>query len=321
MYIVTGAAGFIGSCMVGKLNAEGICNVVIVDDFSRDDRLENWNNKKFVQKVDRDDFLQWLKVNAKDIEGIYHLGARSSTTEVRWHVLEQLNINYTKVLWNICAEYEIPLVYASSAATYGNGDMGYDDDLMKIKDLKPLNLYGRSKQKFDLWQLSQEKKPKFWAGLKFFNVYGPNEYHKQLMASVVLHSFDQILKKGSVGLFRSYKEEYKDGQQLRDFVYVKDLVEVMFFLMTVKPKSDIYNVGTGLARSFYDLAKNTFIAMNIPIDIDFIPMPEDIKDKYQYFTEAKIDKLRNVGYDKSFYSLEEGVKDYVQGYLINHLYY
>ena len=321
MKVVTGAAGFIGSCMVGKLNAEGIENIAIVDDFSKTDRQNNWIHKKYALKIDREDFIEWFKENAKQVDGVFHMGARSHTTEFDWNIFLKFNINYSKAIWKICAQYDIPLIYASSAATYGNGELGYDDSLASIPNLQPLNPYGRSKQEFDLWQLSQENKPKFWAGLKFFNVYGPNEYHKQRMASVILHAFEQIKEKGKVGLFKSYKDGYEDGKQLRDFVYVKDLLEVMYFLMTKQPQSDIYNVGTGQARSFYDLATNTFGAMNKQPNIEFIPMPEDIRDKYQYFTQAKIDKLRKVGYNKTFYSLEAGVKDYVQNYLINNLYY
>ena len=321
MKIVTGAAGFIGSCMLGKLNSQGIEDIVIVDDFSRQDRGNNWINKKYALRIDREEFIGWFKENARDTDCVFHLGARSHTTEFDWNVFLKLNLNYTKEIWKICSQYNIPLIYASSAATYGDGSMGYDDDLSKIESLQPLNPYGRSKQEFDVWQLSQKERPEHWYGLKFFNVYGPNEYHKQRMASVVLHSFEQINEKGKVGLFKSYKEGFKDGEQLRDFVYVRDLVDIMYFLMTDKPQSDIYNIGTGNARSFYDLAKSTFFAMEREVNIEFIPMPEDIRDKYQYFTQAKMDKLRNAGYAKPLYSLEEGVKDYVQNYLNNHLYY
>lgn len=321
MKIITGAAGFIGSCMLSKLNNESIEDIIIVDDFSHQERKANYETKKYLKEIDREDFVDWFKDNAKDVEVVFHLGARSSTTGKDWETYLKLNLNYSKSLWNICAENSIPFIYASSAATYGAGEMGYDDDLSKIKDLKPLNLYGKSKQDFDVWQMQQDKKPSFWAGLKFFNVYGPNEYHKGRMASVILHSFEQINEKGKVGLFKSYKEGFKDGEQLRDFVYVKDLVDVMYFLWREQPQSDIYNVGTGNARSFYDLAKNTFISMGLQPNIEFIPMPEDIRGKYQYFTQAKMEKLRKAGYTKPFYSLEEGVKDYVQNYLQGHLYF
>lgn len=321
MKIITGAAGFIGSCMLSKLNNESIEDIIIVDDFSHIERKANYETKKYIKEIERENFIDWFEKNAKDVEVVFHLGARSSTTGKDWETYLKLNLNYSKSLWNICAENAIPFIYASSAATYGAGEMGYDDDLSKVKDLKPLNLYGKSKQDFDMWQMQQEHKPSFWAGLKFFNVYGPNEYHKGRMASVILHSFEQINEKGKVGLFKSYKEGFKDGEQLRDFVYVKDLVDVMYFLWKEQPKSDIYNVGTGNARSFYDLAKNTFISMGLQPNIEFIPMPEDIRDKYQYFTQAKMEKLRKAGYTKPFYSLEEGVKDYVQNYLQGHLYF
>ena len=320
MIVVTGAAGFIGSCMIGKINATGREDIVIVDNFSRADRENNWKNKKFALKIDRKDFIDWFNDNAKDIESVYHLGARTDTTEFDWEVFVKLNVNYTKSIWKICSEYDIPIVYASSAATYGNGENGYDDDVLKIKDLKPLNPYGRSKQEFDMWQLEQDKRPTFWAGLKFFNVYGPNEYHKKRMASVILHTFDTVNETDKMGLFKSYKDGYKDGWQLRDFVYIKDLVDVMYFLMNEKPNSSIYNIGTGKARSFYDLAYNTFITMGKEPNIEFIDMPLDIRDKYQYFTQANINKLRSVGYKKAFYTLEEGIKDYVQNYLMEHNY-
>lgn len=321
MKIVTGAAGFIGSCMVSKLNQEKEKDIIIVDDFSRQDRKENWENKQYIKKIDRKDFIEWFKENAKDVDGVFHLGARTDTTEFDWDIFLKLNLNYTKDIWNICADNKIPMIYASSAATYGAGEQGYDDDINKIPLLKPLNPYGKSKQEFDIWQLQQDNKPSFWAGLKFFNVYGPNEYHKKRMASVILHSFEQINKEGKVSLFRSHKQGYKDGWQLRDFVYVKDLVNIMYFLMKEQPKSDIYNIGTGKARSFYDLADNTFKSMEKKTNIEFVDMPIDIRDKYQYFTEAKMAKLRSVGYNKTFYTLEEGVKDYVQNYLIGHRYF
>lgn len=315
MKVVTGAAGFIASCMVGKLNAEGMEDIIIVDDFSKKDRILNWKNKKYCLQIDRNDFLDWFENNASKVDFVFHLGARTDTTLFDWDVFLKLNVDYTKTIWQICCDNNIPIIYASSAATYGSGQMGYEDDISKIKDLQPLNPYGKSKQVFDLWQLSLDKKPPFWAGLKFFNVYGPNEYHKKRMASVILHAYEQVKKENKVSLFRSYKEGYKDGWQLRDFVYVKDLINVMFYLFKQQPRSDIYNVGTGEARSFYDLAKNTLLAMGLPINIEFIDMPLDIRDKYQYFTQAKIDKLRSIGYTYHFYTLEQGVKDYVQNYL------
>jgi ADP-L-glycero-D-manno-heptose 6-epimerase len=248
------------------------------------------------------------------------LGARTDTTEFDWNVFKKLNLEYTKDIWNICAENNIPMVYASSAATYGGGEHGYEDDLNIISKLEPLNPYGRSKHEFDLWALAQEKRPPFWAGLKFFNVYGPNEYHKGSMASVIFHSYNQILANGQVKLFRSHKEGYKDGWQMRDFVYVKDVVSVLFYLMKHQPESSIYNLGSGIARSFYDLASSTFVAMGKETNIEYIDIPEDIRDKYQYYTEANMNKLISVGYNLPFYSLEEGVKDYVQNYLMKQTY-
>jgi ADP-L-glycero-D-manno-heptose 6-epimerase len=321
MIVVTGAAGFIGSCMLRKLNYEKITNIVIVDDFSKTEKLNNYSNYSFSLKIDRKDFIQWFKENAGQIEGVYHLGARTDTTEFDWNIFVELNLQYTKNIWQICAENNIPMVYASSAATYGDGENGYEDDMNLIPQLKPLNPYGRSKQEFDLWAIAQEKRPPFWAGLKFFNVYGPNEYHKGRMASVIYHSFNQIVSTGKVKLFRSHREDYKDGWQMRDFVYVKDVVNVLFYLMTNKPQSSIYNLGSGQARSFYDLASATFSAMGKETMIEYVDIPIDIRDKYQYFTEASMKKLISVGYNTPFYSLEEGVKDYVQNYLMKQSYF
>jgi len=231
-----------------------------------------------------------------------------------------LNVDYSKKMWNLCADNNIPLVYASSAATYGMGEQGYDDNHEVIEKLVPLNPYGDSKNDFDKWALKQEKTPPFWAGLKFFNIYGPNEFHKSRMASVIFHSFNQITKTGAMKLFASHNPDYKDGEQLRDFVYVKDVVSVCLFLMDQKAENGLYNLGTGMARTFVDLTKATFKAMGKEADISFIPTPEDIRDKYQYFTEAKMDKLKRNGYTKEFYTLEEGVTDYVQNYLMKEEY-
>ena len=321
MKVITGVAGFIGSCMLSRLNQEGIKDVVIVDDFSREDRKNNYKDKQYSLAIARDEFPLWLKDNADKVDFVVHLGARSDTTEKDWNVFLKLNLGYSQTLWKICADNNIPFIYASSAATYGDGNNGYSDDIATIDKLQPLNLYGKSKQDFDIWQLQQEKRPPFWAGLKFFNVYGPNEYHKGRMASVVMHAFDQIKEKGRVALFKSHKEGFKDGEQLRDFVYVKDVVEVILFLMQKQPKSDIYNIGTGSARSFYDLVKNIFVALGKDVAVDFIPMPMDIRDKYQYYTCADMDKLKSVGYAKHFSSIEEGVKDYVLNYLSEHKYF
>jgi ADP-L-glycero-D-manno-heptose 6-epimerase len=321
MIVVTGAAGFIASCLVGKLNNEGYNNIVIVDDFSREDKKPNYENKKFVAKVNRDDFPNWLRDNRDKVSFIFHLGARTDTTEFNKNIFDKLNINYSKEIWNLCANNRIPLVYASSAATYGLGEYGYKDDHEIIEKLKPLNPYGESKNEFDKWVLKQNLTPPFWVGLKFFNVYGPNEYHKGRMASVIFHAFNQIQEKGQVKLFRSHNPNYKDGEQLRDFVYVKDVIEVCLFLMKEKPASGIYNLGSGKARTFLDLAKNTFYALGKEPNIEFIDTPLDIRDKYQYYTEANMNKLLNAGYNKAFTSLEDGVKDYVQNYLIPKKYF
>jgi ADP-L-glycero-D-manno-heptose 6-epimerase len=316
MIVVTGAAGFIGSVMVGKLNNKGFTEIVPVDDFTRPEKEGNLSNKAIREKVDRNVFFKWLDKNQRDVDFIFHLGARTDTTEFDMKVFEKLNLNYSKDMWKACTEYGIPLVYASSAATYGMGELGYDDRHEIIPDLKPLNPDGESKNEFDKWALQQKSKPEFWAGLKFFNVYGPNEFHKGRMASVIFHAFKQIKETGKVKLFRSHNPDYQDGMQLRDFIYVKDVAEVMYFLMTYRQKSGIYNLGTGQARPFLDLAKGTFNAMNLIPDIDFIDTPKDIRDKYQYFTQANMDKLRSIGFKDNFYSLEEGVGEYVQGFLL-----
>jgi ADP-L-glycero-D-manno-heptose 6-epimerase len=315
MIVVTGAAGFIGSNMVSKLNNENFKDVVIVDDFSNPLKNKNFEGKIFSHKVDRKDLLAWIDEHHRLIQFIVHIGARTDTTEFNWAVLEELNLEYTKNIWKKCVEYGLPLIYASSAATYGLGENGYSDDHESIEKLQPLNPYGRSKNEFDKWALKQEQKPYFWAGLKFFNVYGPNEYHKGRMASVIFHSFNQIKATGKMKLFRSHNPNFKDGEQLRDFIYVKDVVDVIFFLMENRKHSGIYNLGTGRARSFLDLTKNTFKAMDVKEDISFIDTPEDIRDKYQYFTEADMQKLKTIGYTKPFHSLEEGVEDYVKNYL------
>ncbi len=321
MIIVTGAAGFIGSCLVSKLNQEGFIDLILVDDFSDPEKMKNLEGKKYSQKIHRDEFIQWLRENQRLVQFVFHLGARTDTTEFNKEIFDKLNLNYSKDLWKVCVEFGLPLVYASSAATYGMGEFGYDDNEETIPKLKPLNPYGDSKNDFDKWALKQEKKPYFWLALKFFNVYGPNEYHKGRMASVILHAFNQIQEKGLVKLFRSHNPDYKDGEQLRDFVYVKDVVEVCYFLLHHRKNSGIYNLGSGKARTFLDLVKNTFSALNKASNIEFIDTPIDIRDKYQYFTEANMNKLKSIGYSKPFYTLEEGVKDYVQNYLVGKKHY
>jgi ADP-L-glycero-D-manno-heptose 6-epimerase len=320
MIVVTGAAGFIGSCLVTKLNSGGFNDIVVVDNFSVAKKEPNLENKRLKEYVDRNGFFAWLDDNYEEVEFIFHIGARTDTTETNTDVLNLLNLDYSKKVWQACCEYQIPLVYASSAATYGAGKLGYDDDEATLPLLNPLNAYAESKQQFDVWALEQTAKPFFWAGLKFFNVYGPNEYHKEKMASVVLHAYQQISGKGRLALFKSHHPDFEDGKQMRDFIYVKDVVEVLYFLMHHRKDSGIYNLGTGEARTFMDLAFQTFEAMGAEVNIDFIDTPLEIRDNYQYFTEAKMDKLRSIGYSQPFYSLEEGVREYVQEYLMPNRY-
>ena len=311
MIVVTGAAGFIASNVAELLNQQGFNDLVLVDDFSKTEKNRNYESLSFVELVDRNVFFEWFNKNHINIEFIIHLGARTDTTEFDYNVFQKLNVDYTLAIWECCVKYQIPLIYASSAATYGMGELGYDDRHDIVFDLKPLNPYGRSKNEIDKYILSQTETPPFWAGLKFFNVYGPNEFHKGKMASVILHAYRQIKETGKVKLFRSHNPNYQDGQQLRDFVYVKDVARVVLWLMEHQPESGLYNVGTGKARSFYDLADNTFKAMGLKTNIEFIDTPLEIRDKYQYFTEANMDKLRAAGYGQPFTSLEDGVREYV----------
>ena len=306
--------------MIGYLNSMGIDDILIVDSFN--DELKNMNlkGKKYKEKVSRDIIFEWLEPNHKQIEYVIHLGARTDTTEFDRSVFEKLNLGFSKKMWTVCTNYQIPLIYASSAATYGNGESGYDDNHLIIKSLKPLNPYGESKNDFDKWVMDQESSPPFWAGLKFFNVYGPNEYHKGRMASVVIHAFEQIRQTGALKLFRSHRHDIRDGCQSRDFIYVKDVVAVIYWLFLSKVGSGIYNLGTGRARTFLDLATSTFTALDRIPNIEFIDTPVDIRDKYQYFTEAKMDKLRQAGYTMPFTSIENGISDYVRNYLNRHLY-
>jgi ADP-L-glycero-D-manno-heptose 6-epimerase len=316
MIVVTGAAGFIGSYLCEVLNAKGFNNLILVDDFSKQEKIANHENLNSYEKIKRSKFISWLNLTEETIDFIFHLGARTDTTEFKWEILEELNLTYSKAIWQLCASKNIPLVYASSAATYGNGEFGYDDNTEILDKLVPLNPYGDSKNEFDKWVIKQDIQPPFWAGLKFFNVYGPREYHKGRMASVIFHAFNQIQEKGEMKLFRSHNPEYTDGGQLRDFIYVKDIANVCLFLMKEKPTSSIYNLGSGKARTFLDLALATFKALDKSPKISFIDTPEDIRDKYQYFTEANMSKLIAAGYTSPFTSLEIGVKDYVQNYLL-----
>lgn len=332
--IITGAAGFIGSCMVGYLNENGYENLILVDKFTQPEKEKNWKHKKYKYLVDREMLLEWLDESKKlKIDYVIHLGARTDTTEFDYKIHRELNFEYSQDVWNYCTANTIPLIYASSAATYGAGELGYSDDDKLIDDLKPLNPYGVSKNEFDQWAIKQLNAPPFWAGLKFFNVYGPNEYHKKRMASVIFHSFNQIKNAGEVKLFKSHKDEFKDGEQLRDFIYVKDVVKVIYWMMNKSIIRDeqsiqnsqllsgIYNLGTGTARTFNDLVSATFSALDKANNVVYIDMPEDIRDKYQYFTEATMLKLKHAGYTEPFTSLEEGVNDYVRNYLNEKKYY
>jgi len=326
--LLTGAAGFIGSYLLGQLNQLGFRDIIIVDDFSEEDKWFNFDSKEFTAKVERAVLFEWLKENDPAIDFVFHLGARTDTTEFDYAVHEELNVAYSKKIWEYCSAKQIPLVYASSAATYGAGELGYKDDHALVDQLQPLNPYGVSKNEFDKWALQQDKMPAGWAGLKFFNVYGPNEYHKARMASMIFHGYNQIRKTGRVKLFKSHRPDYKDGQQLRDFIYVKDVAAVCIWLFSQmtdgnwkEDQNGLYNLGTGKARSFDDLEKAVFAAMGLEPVIDYIDMPEDIRDKYQYFTEADMHKLRAAGYQQPFTTLEDGVSDYVKEYLIPSRYF
>jgi len=321
MIVVTGAAGFIPSCLITKLNNEGYKAIVAVDDFSRADKKRNLEGKEIIHFVERTHFHTWLRENAIEVEFVFHLGARTDTTEMSVVLFDELNLNFSKSVFTLCTEFQIPLVYASSAATYGNGEFGYDDELSMIHKLKPLNPYAHSKNDFDLWVLEQAKTPFFWAGLKFFNVYGPNEYHKGKMASVIFHATRQIQATGKMKLFQSHRPDIAHGHQMRDFVYVKDVVDVCFWLMNHRKNSSIYNLGSGKARTFLDLVLHTFVALGKESDIDFVPTPIEIRDSYQYFTEAKMDKLTSIGFPGAFYELEAGIDDYVKNYLSKDGYY
>ncbi len=321
MIIVTGSAGFIGSCLVNELNYLGYYNLILVDDFSYQNKNKNLKNTKFHKKIDRNYFIDWLKNNYKDISFLFHLGARTDTSELDIEIFKYLNLNYSKSLYKICVKHNIPFVYASSAATYGMGEFGFDDNHENISSLSPLNPYAIYKNKFDKWILSNINKPPTCVGLKFFNVYGPNEYHKSRMASVIFHAYNQIMKSGQMKLFKSHTKNYSDGEQSRDFIYVKDVVKTLIFFYKNQNNIGIYNLGTGQARSFNDLISITFKAMKKECSISYIDIPIDIRDTYQYYTRAKISKLRNVGYREKFYSLEDGIKEYIQEYLLEKKYY
>lgn len=318
MIVITGAAGFIGSCLAKRLDRLGRKDLLLVDDFSRADKLENLSSLKS-QRVDRYHFLN--NMEHYDAEIIFHIGARTDTTEFDKSVFDTLNVAYSKAIWKHAADHNIPLIYASSAATYGDGSLGFSDDPKRIATLRPLNPYGQSKQDFDLWAMQQAHQPPFWAGLKFFNVFGPNEYHKGRMASVVFHTFNQIRKTGGMKLFESHNIHFGNGEQSRDFIYVEDVCDVLMFWSDCSASSGIYNLGTGTSRSFLDLAKAVFSAMDLAPNISFIPTPADLRDTYQYYTCADMSRTRSAGYHDSFTDLEDAVEHYVQQYLIPAKYY
>lgn len=316
MIVVTGAAGFIGSAMLGHLQSLGYGDLVAVDDFSNPEKSPNLEGKKFSHCVHRDDFFTWFEHHADRMQFVHHIGARTDTTEFGEDVLNHLNLEYSKRVWELCVKHSVPLIYASSAATYGAGEHGFSDNPEQLQKLQPLNPYGLSKHKFDLWVMQQERTPPFWAGFKFFNVFGPNEYHKKRMASVVFHAYNQIRETGSVSLFRSHRNDYENGKQLRDFIYVKDVLKVLTFFMEKRKNSGLYNLGTGKARTFQDLVMPIFLALNEVPQIDFVDIPQDIREKYQYYTCADMDRLLKAGYNQGFYELEDAIMDYLGKYLM-----
>lgn len=316
MIVITGVAGFIGSYLAGKLNQAGYNDLILVDRFDDPSKDINLFRKKYKKFIDRDKFFKWLIKHSSDVDFIFHMGARTDTVGLEPELYQQLNLIYSQRLWNICSEIQVPLVYASSAATYGNGESGFSDTHINLSSLRPLNLYGWSKHNFDVWALKQTRTPPFWAGLKFFNVYGPNEFHKGRMASVVLHAYNTIKNTGQMKLFKSHHKDYKDGEQSRDFVYVDDIADVMLYFMHNQENSGIYNVGTGKARSFLDLTQAVFKSLKLNPEISFVDTPVELRGRYQYFTEAETGKLRKIGYTKPFVELEEGIETYVEKFLL-----
>ncbi len=315
---ITGAAGFIGSCLTGKLNALGFNNLILVDLFNEGPKSSNLKGKNYEVLIDREIFPNEELHDRPDV--IFHIGARTDTTEFDTKIFDHLNVQSSIRIWEYATKHQIPFIYASSAATYGNGDSGFDDE-SEIGTLVPMNPYGWSKQKFDLWVQEQTETPPNWYGFKFFNVYGPNEYHKGRMASVIFHAWKQIKDRGSMKLFASHRPEFENGGQQRDFIYVMDLLDIMIFAWQHRIPNGLYNLGTGQARSFNDLAKSVFAALNLPANIEYIPTPEDIRDTYQYYTRATMTKLIKAGYQQPFTSLEDGVRDYVQNYLETQFHY
>ena len=314
--LISGAAGFIPSCLAHRLFKEGH-DLVLVDSFHFPEKNKNLEGLSSCKRIERDDLFTWIEENEPAIDFVFHLGARTDTTETKKYIFDKLNVEYSQDIWRYCTLEDIPLIYASSAATYGLGEHGFVDDHEIVNSLKPLNAYGDSKNNFDKWALKEFMSPPAWYGFKFFNVFGPNEYHKGRMASVVFHFYNQLIKTGEVNLFKSHKNDYKNGEQTRDFIYVDDLINVMLHFHDNEREinNGLYNIGTGSARTYNDLAKAIFKAVGKDPVINYIDTPEDIRDKYQYFTEADMTKVKSTGYEKVFMSLEETVAHYVNEYL------
>jgi len=322
MIIITGAAGFIASCLAHNLLREDPeVRLMLVDKFTFEEKNKNLPTDERCVRISRDKFFDYLEDNELSVDCIYHLGARTDTAEQNVDLFNRLNIEYSQGIWSYCALNEIPLVYASSAATYGDGSKGFDDNHEMVSELKPLNPYGDSKQIFDLWVLDQFLEPPKWYGVKFFNVFGPNEFHKRRMASVIFHAYNQIKKTGKMKLFRSHRDDIENGHQSRDFIHVEDVISSCKFLMTQDAPNGLYNIGTGKARTFLDLVNAVFKSLDLEPNIEFIDTPEDIRDTYQYFTQAEMSKLIDAGYGKEFMSLEDGVAQYVSQHLITGKYY
>ncbi|MFN8790154.1 MAG: ADP-glyceromanno-heptose 6-epimerase [Bdellovibrionales bacterium] len=314
MILVTGANGFIGSALVWELNQRGFRHIIAVDPVGLQER-NLLRNKAYDRFLLKDEIWEFLKSSqANEVSWIFHMGACSSTTETNWDFLKENNLEYSQKLFDWCARNQKGLIYASSGATYGAGENGFDDDFDSEK-LRPLNLYGDSKVMMDRWALQQDRVPPHWYGVKFFNVFGPNEYHKGSMASVVFKAFHQIRETGQLGLFKSYNPDYKDGEQKRDFVYVKDVVRWMVDLMDGKAKSGLYNMGFGTARTWLDLGRAVFKNLNQPVAIKWLEMPPELRNQYQYFTEAKMTKWQSQGLSEPQWPLEKAIEDYVRNYL------
>lgn len=317
MLIVTGGSGFIGSALVAGLNARGISDILIVDILGTDEKWKNLRRLEFADYLQADNFLEIITAGrfALPVDAVFHLGACSSTTETDASYLIKNNFDYSKAVAAFALDKKARLIYASSAATYGDGSKGFSDDESKLPDLQPLNMYGFSKQMFDLWALRRGFLKKI-AGLKYFNVFGPNEYHKADMRSFVLKGFQQIQQTGRVRLFKSHNPQYADGRQMRDFLYVKDAVDMTLFFLDNKKANGVFNIGAGSPRTWLDLANALFAALGKESSIEFIDMPPAVRAQYQYFTNADITKLRKAGFNKQITPLETAVADYVQNYLI-----